>query len=464
MGFTARVYRVFVAATAGLEDERQSVVDAIEEWNALHSLETEMALQPVFFERSVRLDPTRPSQTVSNRDLAETCDLLIAVLWKSGGLPTASGVGSTLEATQLFEGLGRPVVTCFKTASFTPDVAARHRDDLVAIGELQDRTPPNLRIMFEDADELREGLRRHVGLFANDVLVRPDVNEDAETVSVAGALQLVENKEALARQASAGREADDRVLRPLMEKIHAERGSGLDVLDFGCGNGVVGRDRFEGSATVASVLGVDIHPAVVSHAQKLHGRKKAFTYRAGRFETGSENIGPFDLVFCSEVLEELDDPDATLEALWARLRPGGALYARSADDAMSVTHPNSRDMVSIMSISQKLDGVPDRGMGRKLLGHLQKLEGAEVEIAFDVRHTAMGSIKEREDFFDVEHQWRGSFAALAAVDAAFGSDAARMSVELAQALEAERDRFRSTDELFASAVHVLAVARKSAET
>ena len=88
---------------------------------------------------------------------------------------------------------------------------------------------------------------------------------------------------------------------------------GQRVLDVGCGNGYLAH-RLAADAG-AEVLGVDILPANIEKARKLHAHPRA------RFETGdilrAVPAGGFDVVVMSNVLEHLPDRAALLRRLAA---------------------------------------------------------------------------------------------------------------------------------------------------
>jgi 2-polyprenyl-3-methyl-5-hydroxy-6-metoxy-1,4-benzoquinol methylase len=96
---------------------------------------------------------------------------------------------------------------------------------------------------------------------------------------------------------------------------------GARVLDVGCGNGYLALRLAADSG--AEVLGVDIVPANVEKARKLHANPRA------RFEVGdillSTPEGPFDVVVMSNVLEHLPDRAALLRRLVADTRAASFL-------------------------------------------------------------------------------------------------------------------------------------------
>jgi len=92
---------------------------------------------------------------------------------------------------------------------------------------------------------------------------------------------------------------------------------GLRVLDFGCMDGVFTIALQRGGA---QAVGFDVSPAAIAQATRFRG-----SATGPEFSTTPPARGTFDLVFCNEVIEHIEDDRAFAGQLVEYLRPGGRL-------------------------------------------------------------------------------------------------------------------------------------------
>jgi 2-polyprenyl-6-hydroxyphenyl methylase/3-demethylubiquinone-9 3-methyltransferase len=97
--------------------------------------------------------------------------------------------------------------------------------------------------------------------------------------------------------------------------------SGRDVLDVGCGGGILAESM---ARRGARVTGIDLSDKALSVAElHLHESKLDIRYEKSSIE---DYAGAFDVVTCMELLEHVPDP-ASMVASCARLtRPGGHVF------------------------------------------------------------------------------------------------------------------------------------------
>lgn len=101
---------------------------------------------------------------------------------------------------------------------------------------------------------------------------------------------------------------------------------GRDVLDVGCGGGILAEAM---ARRGARVLGIDLadKPLTVARLHALEQQVQGLEYRAISAEAlAQQQPGTFDVVTCMEMLEHVPDPASVVAACAALVRPGGWVF------------------------------------------------------------------------------------------------------------------------------------------
>jgi len=98
---------------------------------------------------------------------------------------------------------------------------------------------------------------------------------------------------------------------------------GARVADAGCGSGVIAAHL---AASAGRVFGFDSNPSAIAYATKAYGSSR-LSFALGPFERIVEE-GPFDQIYCLEVVEHLYREQAvdTLRLFARAAAPGGQLF------------------------------------------------------------------------------------------------------------------------------------------
>ena len=101
--------------------------------------------------------------------------------------------------------------------------------------------------------------------------------------------------------------------------------SGANVVDIGCGGGILAESM---AAAKATVTGIDMADAALAVARlHLHESKADVEYRQGTAEElAAEEAGSFDVVTCLEMLEHVPDPAQVIQSCAELVKPGGHVF------------------------------------------------------------------------------------------------------------------------------------------
>ena len=134
-------------------------------------------------------------------------------------------------------------------------------------------------------------------------------------------------------------------INPLRLQWIAEHATlaGSNVLDIGCGGGILAQSLAQ---VQAQVTGIDLAQASIQiaaqHAQEQHRQNGTAIpqYLCTSAEAlACEQAGCFDVVTCMELLEHVPDPSSIVQACAQLLKPGGIVFfATIAQNAKAFVH------------------------------------------------------------------------------------------------------------------------------
>ena len=138
------------------------------------------------------------------------------------------------------------------------------------------------------------------------------------------------------------------------------------ILDLGCGPGTITCDL---AALVpdGEVIGVDSVEAILEQARTLAEQRglKNMTYQTGDANNLTFKDGEFDIVFCHQLVQHVQDPIGVLQEMKRVCKKGGFVAAREADYDSFVWYPRPPELnlwgKVYRQVAKQNGGEPDAG-------------------------------------------------------------------------------------------------------
>jgi len=161
MPLRAIVYRILVDSPSDVKEEREVISQVIHAWNASNSFYRRVYLEAVLWETHATPEMGDRPQDILNRQLVNTCDMLIGFFWTRLGTPTGKSESGTVEEIEGFRKAEKPVLLYFSSAPvILKNVDAGQYRKLLDFKE--DCQREGLVSSYGSIDELREQLQRHI--------------------------------------------------------------------------------------------------------------------------------------------------------------------------------------------------------------------------------------------------------------------------------------------------------------
>ena len=121
MSYPATVYKIMIASPSDVPNPRRQPIDAVHEWNAVHSQNRGIVLLPVSWETHASPEMGERPQGVLNRQLLADADFLVAIFWTRLGTPTGEHESGTVEEIREHLEAGKPAMVYFSSEPVVPE-------------------------------------------------------------------------------------------------------------------------------------------------------------------------------------------------------------------------------------------------------------------------------------------------------------------------------------------------------
>jgi len=165
----ATILEVLIASPGDVIAARDVIEMTLHDWNAAHSRNTGVVLQPIRWETHARPELGDRPQAIINKQIVDGADLLIGVFWTRLGTETGVAPSGTVEEISRFVASGKPVALYI-----SEEPAQLDRFDLnqyQRLKEFRDQIEEKgLLATYSSTADLRAKLARHVAQTINALI------------------------------------------------------------------------------------------------------------------------------------------------------------------------------------------------------------------------------------------------------------------------------------------------------
>ncbi|ENV46591.1 hypothetical protein P255_00735 [Acinetobacter brisouii CIP 110357] len=166
MAHQAIILNVMIASPSDVAEERQLVRDAIYEWNAIHSKQFGIMLNPVGWETHVAPEMGDRPQEIINKRILENSDILIGIFWTRLGTPTGDYVSGTVE--EISKHITSKKLTCLYICD-RPIPPSQITDQYSKLQtQINEWKPSGVLNFYRELAGFKENIKNHLTLHIRD--------------------------------------------------------------------------------------------------------------------------------------------------------------------------------------------------------------------------------------------------------------------------------------------------------
>jgi hypothetical protein len=161
MSFPAKVLNVLIASPSDVQEERDAISAAIQNWNSLHAEDKGIVLHPIRWETDSVPTVNETAQENINRTVVDRADLVVGVFWTRIGTKTQNAESGTLEEIERVAKKTKHILLYFSNKTIDPYLV--QLDQMEALKKFRDKIQKDALIeSFASITEFTNKLSIHL--------------------------------------------------------------------------------------------------------------------------------------------------------------------------------------------------------------------------------------------------------------------------------------------------------------
>ena len=459
----ATIYRVLIASPSDVCEEREAARNIIYEWNASHSIDMSIMLEPVLWETYVHPELGDRPQSIINKQIVSDADVLVGMFWTKVGTSTGAFESGTIEEIEQFIESQKPAMIYFSNREVQLDQV--DLSQYYKLREFKERSKSSGVIStYKDVPEFKLKLIRDISKIAFKLRqfgINGEESFSQKNKQTASNYVYEIDKNRLRVQADLLYDLDVKSIEKAISYIRRSNPmKTIKILDLGCADGYVTYTRFSKLDNV-QVEGIDISKNAIEEANRDYASEK-LKFSVANIEDVRYHPEGYDLIYCALVLHHLENPEGVMHRLWSFLNPNGCLIVRGSDDGTKLNYPQNDDLDFLLQSTNQINGSSDRQYGRKIYTHMTSLEPepTNIEMDFKVDTTVNMGVDERSNYYFSCYSFRAKYANSLTNNPNTTGTNIKTTKKLQKIIEDQKDRFVNEKRLFFMNVQNIAIAYK----
>ncbi|MFQ5863459.1 MAG: hypothetical protein ACE5IC_10115 [Candidatus Brocadiales bacterium] len=168
MPWQATVYRILISSPSDIDSELKVIREVIHSWNAANSLKYGAILEPVFWQTHATLEMGDRPQATVNKQLVDSCDVLIGIFKTRISAPKGRAESCTVEEVEEFRKAGKRVLLYFSLVPVGPgNIDATQYQRLVEFKKKSEKE--GLVVEYDSISSFQEQLQKHITWTVNSI-------------------------------------------------------------------------------------------------------------------------------------------------------------------------------------------------------------------------------------------------------------------------------------------------------
>lgn len=152
-----------IASPGDVQEERKTLINVIQEWNAINAYDRKIFLQPIAWEHDAMPEfGIRPQEAI-NKQILDQCDFLIGIFWTRLGSDTGRYLSGTVEEIERHAGNGKPVMLYFSDVPYS--IYAVDQQQVARVIKFRNECEKKGLIeTYKSLSEFREKVAKHINM------------------------------------------------------------------------------------------------------------------------------------------------------------------------------------------------------------------------------------------------------------------------------------------------------------